>query len=52
MVVSTLSDGNGRSVNLAHAIPATALASFFCSQATCSGLWSALAAHTSNSCAS
>ena len=50
MVVSTLSDASGRSVNLAHAIPATALASFFCSQSTCSSAWSNIAARTLGAC--
>ena len=52
MVVSTLSDGNGRSINLAHAIPATTLAGFLCSQTTCSSDWSALAAQSTDSCTS
>lgn len=50
MVVSTLSDGTGRSINLAHAIPATALASFLCSQTSCSAPWSALAVQSVDSC--
>lgn len=50
MVVSTLSDGTGRSINLAHAIPATALASFLCSQTSCSAPWSALATQSVDSC--
>jgi S1-C subfamily serine protease len=51
MVVSTLSDAAGRSINLAHAIPATTLASYLCSQTTCDSSWSALAAHPTDSCA-
>ena len=52
MVVSTLSDANGRSINLAHAIPATTLAGFLCSQTSCSSAWSALALQSTDSCAS
>ena len=52
MVVSTLSDANGRSINLAHAIPATTLAGFLCSQTTCSSAWSALASQSTDSCTS
>jgi S1-C subfamily serine protease len=43
MVVSTLSDASGRSINLAHAIPSTALAGFLCNTTSCSGEWAALA---------
>ena len=50
MVVSTLSDGTGRSINLAHAIPATTLASYLCSQTSCSAPWSALATQSTDSC--
>ncbi len=50
MVVSTLSDGTGRSINLAHAIPATTLASYLCSQMTCGPLWSALTSKSTDSC--
>ena len=42
----------GRSINLAHAIPATTLAGFLCSQTTCSGAWSALASQSADSCTS
>lgn len=52
MVVSTLSDANGRSINLAHAIPTPTLAGFLCSQTSCSGAWSALAAQPVDSCTS
>ena len=52
MVVSTLSDANGRSINLAHAIPTTTLAGFLCSQTACSSAWSALAAQPVESCLS
>ena len=49
MVVSTLSDSSGQSINLAHAIPATSLAGFLCSQTTCSPTWNALAAQSIDS---
>ncbi len=50
MVVSTLSDSQGNSINLAHAIPSTALANFYCASAKCSGAWSALARKSVDSC--
>jgi S1-C subfamily serine protease len=42
MVVSTISDGAGRPLNLAHAIPAPALARFVCEATKCSRKWQAL----------
>jgi S1-C subfamily serine protease len=48
MVVSTLSDTNGLSINLAHAIPVTSLAKFLCTQTSCSSDWSGLAAKSDN----
>lgn len=50
MVVSTLSDGNGQSINQAHAVPATALANFLCSQMSCSAGWAELSSENSDSC--
>ena len=50
MVVSTLSDANGQSINLAHAVPATALANFLCSHTSCSVAWSALSSQATDSC--
>lgn len=50
MVVSTLSDGNGQSLNLAHVIPASRLAGFLCQSATCTQPWQILAASSKNSC--
>jgi S1-C subfamily serine protease len=50
MVVSTLSDTNGQSINLAHAIPATSLANFLCTQTSCSGAWTGLAAKSADAC--
>lgn len=50
MVVSTLSDANGRSINLAHAIPANTLASYLCSQTSCSKSWLSLASQSTDNC--
>jgi S1-C subfamily serine protease len=50
MVVSTLSDQNGNSINLAHAIPSTALAGFLCRDVSCSPEWAALANQSADSC--
>ena len=50
MVVSTLSDSDGNSINLAHAIPSTALANFYCANAACSGEWAALAKRSVDDC--
>ena len=50
MVVSTLSDGNGRPLNLAHALPSTSLANFLCGSITCSPNWRALANRSTQSC--
>lgn len=44
MVVSTLADGNGRPLNLAHALPLSQLAPFLCANMSCSGRWQQLAA--------
>jgi S1-C subfamily serine protease len=52
MVVSTLSDGNGRPLNLAHAVPSTNLADFLCSHVSCSARWQALVAKSTQSCRS
>lgn len=52
MVVSTLSDGNGRPLNLAHAVPSSNLAEFLCSQVQCSARWQALAGTSTQSCRS
>jgi S1-C subfamily serine protease len=51
MVVSTLSDGNGNPLNLAHAVPASRLAKFLCANAQCSSAWAALAAGADQPCA-
>ena len=50
MVVSTLSDGNGQPLNLAHAVPATNLASFLCSHLACTGDWQTLARQSTGDC--
>ena len=50
MVVSTLTDANGNLINLAHAIPSTALAKFLCAETQCAAPWAALAAVTVDSC--
>jgi S1-C subfamily serine protease len=50
MVVSTLSDSTGQSINLAHAIPATSLANFLCSTTTCNANWNTLAAKNMDAC--
>ncbi len=50
MVVSTLSDGNGRPLNLAHAIPTAALADFICQNTSCSARWRAVRAQGAGRC--
>ena len=50
MVVSTLSDQTGKSINLAHAIYGASLADFFCSSTTCSDRWAALARSSPGAC--
>jgi S1-C subfamily serine protease len=50
MVVSTLADANGNSINLAHAIPSTALANFYCANAACSQSWTTLASKSVDEC--
>jgi S1-C subfamily serine protease len=50
MVVSTLSDQAGNSVNLAHAVPSNSLAKFLCASAECSPSWATLAARSSDDC--
>jgi S1-C subfamily serine protease len=44
MVVSTLYDGNGEPLNLAHAVPSRTLAEFLCSNMACPASWQGLAA--------
>lgn len=50
MMVSTLSDGKGRSLNLAHALPVDMLAKFACSKFSCSPAWRRLAISNYKNC--
>lgn len=50
MMVSTLSDGKGHSLNLAHALPMNMLAKFACSKFACSQQWRQLANTSQVSC--
>jgi S1-C subfamily serine protease len=50
MLVSTLSDGNGRPLNLAHAIPSSMVAKFICNSMSCGPQWRALAAIDTRQC--
>jgi S1-C subfamily serine protease len=50
MVVSTLSDAAGQSINLAHAIPANTLGKYLCSQTSCGAAWQAVAAKAVDAC--
>jgi len=50
MVVSTLSDGNGHALNLAHALPVSSLAQFLCGHVACSGRWQSLVNQDTTSC--
>ncbi|MBC8038573.1 MAG: trypsin-like peptidase domain-containing protein [Rhizobiales bacterium] len=50
MVVSTLTDGTGKPLNLAHAVPATNLAGFLCTHIECSENWRALAQKSTGDC--
>lgn len=50
MVVSTLSDGGGRPLNLAHAIPLPTLARFACANSKCSKAWRAEANRAVREC--
>jgi S1-C subfamily serine protease len=50
MVVSTLSDGNGQPLNLAHAVPSATLAKFLCANTSCSESWAALSPSAGKIC--
>ena len=50
MVVSTLTDNSGNLLNLAHAVPAPALASFLCSHISCSPQWAAMSQRSTANC--
>jgi S1-C subfamily serine protease len=52
MVVSTLTDNNGNLLNLAHAVPASSLASFLCTHLTCTGNWAVLSTRSTANCPS
>ena len=50
MLVSTLSDANGRPLNLAHGISTPALARFLCENTSCGATWQQLATREPNRC--
>lgn len=50
MVVSTLYDGNGKPLNLAHAIPSNTLAGFLCSNTSCPSNWQSLSTKSTAGC--
>ena len=50
MLVSTLSDGNGRPLNLAHAIPSSMIGKFLCANGACSSSWRAVARINTKQC--
>ena len=50
MLVSTLSDGNGRPLNLAHAIATPSLAKFVCKHTSCSQGWQVLSGQSVKGC--
>ncbi len=50
MIVSTLSDQNGQSINLAHAVYGSSLGQFLCSQTNCSAEWAAMARQSPERC--
>jgi S1-C subfamily serine protease len=50
MVVSTLSDQTGQSINMAHAVYTSSLARFLCSAMSCSAEWARAAAQTPDGC--
>ncbi len=50
MVVSTLSDGAGRPLNLAHAVTTPMLANFVCSTTLCSREWRMLTSENTSQC--
>ncbi len=50
MVVSTLSDGTGRHLNLAHAVTAPMLAEFVCANTQCSASWRAIRKINTSTC--
>jgi S1-C subfamily serine protease len=50
MIVSTLSDGNGQPLNLAHAVPTTNIAAFICQNISCMGRWRTLSQASTEKC--
>ena len=50
MLVSTLSDGSGRPLNLAHAIAGPSLARFVCKHTACSQAWQSLKNQSIKTC--
>ena len=52
MVVSSVRDGANRSLNMAHAVPATAIARVICRDFACSDPWRKLAAKPEGGCSS
>ena len=50
MVVSTLADSSGQPLNMAHAVPASRIAAFYCDEASCSPAWRAIASATPPHC--
>ena len=50
MIVSTLSDGNGTPLKLAHALPVSDLAGFLCGEMSCSARWKALSGQSAAAC--
>jgi S1-C subfamily serine protease len=50
MLVSTLSDSQGRPLNLAHAIPSSMVAKFICANGSCSRSWQALTRINTSQC--
>jgi len=50
MIVSTLSDGTGRPLDLAHAVTMPMLADFVCSKIDCAPAWRALVNQSVNNC--
>ncbi len=50
MLVSTLSDGNGRSLHLAHAVSSNKIGELICKNTSCSTRWRALAGQNTKSC--
>ncbi|MBL8790972.1 MAG: trypsin-like peptidase domain-containing protein [Rhizobiales bacterium] len=50
MVVSTLTDANGNLINVAHAVPSTAIAKFLCQQTSCEPQWVPIAQASVDKC--